>query len=184
MPTIKLLDGPEGLTLTETKAHLRVDHDSEDALIQTYISACRGAAEAVTGRAITVAQYRLVLPAFPEGPVDLSFPPLVSIQSLKYFSPAGLQVTMLTQDYLVDTVSEPARLSPLPGLDWPEVQERVNAVEVNFTAGYSQVPADIKSWMLLAVTELYERRGLSSDKAAITLDLADGLLDRYKIWDL
>jgi hypothetical protein len=38
--------------------------------------------------------------------------------------------------------------------------------------------------MLLAVTELYERRSLSSDKAVMTLDLADGLLDRYKVWDL
>jgi uncharacterized phiE125 gp8 family phage protein len=184
MPTIKLLDGPEGLTLAETKAHLRVDHDSEDALIQTYISASRGAAEAATGRAITVAQYRLVLPGFPEGPIDLTFPPLVSIQSLKYFNPLGQQITMAAQDYLLDSVTEPARLSPLPGLDWPEVQERINAIEVNFTAGYSQVPADIKAWMLLAVTELYERRSLSSDKAVIALDLADGLLDRYKVWDL
>lgn len=182
MATIKTLDGPEGITLAEAKAHLRIDHSAEDALIQTYITAARGAAETQTGRAISVSQYRLALDTFPDGPIELSACPLISVQSLKYFNEVGFQDTVSGQDYFLDTVGEPGWISPAAGLIWPVTQERINAVEINFTAGYAIVPADLKAWMLLAIAELYERRTLSSEKQVFVVSMARGLLDRYKIW--
>lgn len=185
MTTIKLQDGTEALNLAEVKAHLRVDHNDEDALIELYISAARETAEARTGRAITVNTYRMALDCFPDSAIELDYPKLISVQSVKYFDEAGVQQTINSADYVLDTVSQPGWVNPAPGLTWPKTQEdRINAVEIEYTAGYTVVPKPLKVWMLLAITDLYERRGRSSERPAVPQEFADSYLDPFKIWML
>ena len=183
MTTIKLADAAtEAITLAEAKAHLRVDDSNEDTLIGVFISAARNACEARTGRAITPTTYRMALDTFPETGIELAFPRLISVESVKYYDLAGVLQTVAPADYLVDVISEPGWVSPGPGLIWPEIQERINAVLIDYTAGYSTVPTDLKAWMLLAITDLFERRGRSSERPAVPQAFADGLLERYKVW--
>lgn len=47
----------EPITLAQAKAHLRVAHDGDDALITAIIAAAREAVELETGRALAVASY-------------------------------------------------------------------------------------------------------------------------------
>ena len=55
----------EPLTLAETKQHLRVDHNEDDALISTLIASACQAAESRTGRVLIAQKWRATLETWP-----------------------------------------------------------------------------------------------------------------------
>lgn len=120
--------------------------------------------------------------------IYLPLPPLVSVDSVTYFDETGASQTLDPSTYVVDPVSEPARLVPVPGTSWPATQRRVNAVSVTFTCGYgaagTAVPAGIRIWMLMMAGTLYENRELiavMSRGQIKELPIFDGLLDDYRV---
>ncbi len=175
------------MTLAQAKAHLRVDGADEDAYIQGLIEVARTTAEERLGRTLVNTAWRLTLDDFPEA-FTLYMPPVASVQSVIYWSEAGEQLTLDPADYVLDAVSEPGFLVPAPNKAWPATDGRINAVVVNYTAGYgataTSVPAPIRHWMLLAIGDLFAQRERSSDRPALPQNFADGLLDPYKIWAL
>ena len=124
---------------------------------------------------------------FRGGKIDLPFPTLQSVESIKYRDVTGALVTLDPSQYVVDNVSEPGVLTPAPGTYWPDTQNTTNAVQISYTVGYgdaSAVPAGIKSWILLRVGALYENREEVSVAQRVTvqeLPYADALLDPYRI---
>jgi hypothetical protein len=66
-------------------------------------------------------------------------------------------------DFIVDTNSEPPRLFPMPGGNWPAALNVPNAVRIHFTAGYgaaamAMFPARAKLLILLLVAHWYQNR--------------------------
>lgn len=120
--------------------------------------------------------YELILP----------FPPVQTVDSIKYIDTYGVQQTLPAINYLVDNVSEPARVAPAYGYAWPTTQQRINAVEVTFTAGYSagQIPEGIKAWIKIRIGSLYENReevALLNRGHITELPFVDGLLDPFRV---
>lgn len=114
--------------------------------------------------------------------------PVITVDSVKYIDTAGVQQTLSNSVYIVDNVSEPCRVMTGYGQVWPSTQQRVNAVEVTFTAGYgssgSNVPEAIRHWIMLRAATLYENR----EEVAILnrgkleqLPFVDRLLDPYRV---
>ena len=173
------------VTLEEAKAQCRVDCADEDALIGAYISVATQAAADRLQRALVPTRYRVTLDSFPDA-IELLMPPVISIESVRFIDPAGVQKALDPADYLLDKVSEPGYVVPAVGKAWPATLDRINTVEVEYTAGYpaSEIPAPVKHWILLAVGDLYEQRTRSSDKPAVPQHFAEALLDTYRIWSL
>lgn len=172
------------VTLEQARAHCRVDFADEDSLIGVFVSAATQAAEERMQRALAPTRYRLTVDRFPDA-IEL-LPPVISVESVKYIDPDGDQQTLDPQDYYLDAVSEPGYLVPAADRAWPCTQDRANAVEVEFTAGYpgSAVPEPIAAWILLAVGDLYQNRSRSAEKPVIPQQFADSLLDPYKVWSV
>jgi hypothetical protein len=120
--------------------------------------------------------------------IYLMTPPIQSITSVKYYDINGVQQTLDPATYLLDNVTEPSRLVPAPNTNWPSTQNRINAVEVLFVAGYGtplQVPEGIKSWIKLRIATLYDHRAeidIIQRAQVIKLPHADGLLDPYRVF--
>lgn len=124
---------------------------------------------------------------FRGGRIDLPFPRLQSVQSIKYRDTAGAIQTLDATKYTVDDASEPGVVTPSPDSYWPDTQNITNAVQLSYTAGYGDaaaVPAGIKAWILLRVGAFYENREEISVAQRVTvqeLPFVDGLLDPYRI---
>jgi len=109
---MQLITPPAGepVTLLEAKAHLRVDFDDDDGLIQALISAARQAAETITSRQFMTARWKLVLDSFP-GPSLMGVPagqpftlpghailihksPVLNVVNINYLDMGGVLQTM------------------------------------------------------------------------------------------
>lgn len=192
---LKLVTAPTGepVTLTEAKAHLRVDGSEEDSLISSLIAAARRWCEGYQNRAYVTQTWDLVLDAWPAAPepdrIRIPLPPLQSVASVKYTDKDGVQTTMPAADYLVDLASQPGRLVLAYGKSWPTATLRpAAAIEIRFTAGYgaaAAVPETAKQAIKLLVGHLYEHREAASvDEIREVPFAVKALLGLERIWPL
>ncbi len=165
----------EPVTVETAKAHLRITHDDEDALLRLYIKSARRWVENYTHRALISQQWQYTMDRFPWGftPIILPLGKIIAVDQIDYIdlnevtqtlrgptsgSPAGT-------DYQEDLSNDnEGRILPNASDDWPEADdERLAAVTVTFTAGFGtkaeNVPEDIVSGMLFRLADLYEFRG-------------------------
>jgi uncharacterized phiE125 gp8 family phage protein len=182
------------ITLIEAKLQAKVDSTSDDTLITSLIKAAGNIAENKTGRAFMQSTWLMTSSDWPETDYNGFFKmypgPLVSVTSVKCYTSNTL-TTMATTDYQVDTNSIPGRIKILNSVS---VDDRPDAVQITFKAGYgidgddvstqqTSIPEDVKAWVKLNMTTLYEFRQLYS--AGIQLanidTLADSLIYPYII---
>ena len=161
---LKLITGPviEPVTITEAKLHLRVDHSDEDTFITNLIKVAREWVEDATWRALLTQTWEMRLDTWPTLPLQMPKAPLQSIVSIKYMDEDGVESTVDSSVYDVDTYSEPGRIFFKKNQVWPSVNlyER-GAVRIQFKAGWLaavNVPYKLKAAMLLFIGHLYENR--------------------------
>lgn len=106
--------------------------------------------------------------------IRLPRPPLQSVTSVAYIDTNGQQQTLDSSLYLVDSISEPARLSPAYGQVWPAAQAQINAVTITFVAGWTTgtMPNTVKHAMKLLVNHWYEHREAMATQELKTYPLA------------
>ncbi len=154
----------EPVTLAEAQAWLRVDSSDDATEITTLITTARQAVENFTGRALISQTWRLRQSNWGDGAViELPASPLISVESVKYYPADGsAQATLSSSYYHVLTDAEPGLVVLKADYDWPDIADRPDAVEVNFTAGYADadaVPKTLRHAVLLLLAHLYENRG-------------------------
>ena len=157
----------EPVTLSEAKAHCRVDTTADDALIQGYIATAREWVEDYIDRALVTQQLVMKLDAFP-AEIELPRPPMIAsgtatAVTITYVTgEAGGTATLSASEYRVDRDSTPGAIRTLYAGSWPSHLIDQNSVTVSWWAGYgdsASVPQRVKSAILMCVHELYEKRG-------------------------
>lgn len=132
---------------------------TSDPLIALFITAARQHAETMLKRKIITQTLDLHLDAFPCWEIRLM--PLQSVTSITYVDTDGVTQTLASDQYLVDTKTDIARITPAYGLVWPIPRWQHNAVTVRFVAGYGLAPAVpecIKHWMMMRVKTMWDGR--------------------------
>lgn len=151
----------EPVTLAEAREHCRIDNDDENRALIRMIQTAREQVENDTSRSLITQTLRLYMDAFPAGDyIALSRPPLATVTSVQYVDTAGATQTFSSGDYIVDVAREPGRVVLAYGESWPTARAQVNAVQVNYTAGWTTttIPAAAKHLVLLWVAHFYENR--------------------------
>ena len=176
----------EPVTVSEAKAHLRVDGTAEDTLIGTLILTSRLHIEAALGLALMTQSWRLTLDAWPKRrELELPLRPLRSVSSVKVLTADGAAETVSPASYVVDIDGTPPRIVPNSG-SWPLPEKAANGIEIEFTAGFgdeaADVPAPVRQALLLLIAHWYEHRDpieVGSRDAAIPAAVSD-LLAPYR----
>lgn len=193
--TVKIITDPafEPVSLAEARLWLRIDDDdtTQDPVIELLIKAMREhAEESLTGRAFVSRTLRLSLPAFP-AVIELPYPPLISVTSVKYIDDAGALQTVAAADYEIDFDREPALIQPAYLKTWPSTRSVFNAVQVVYVAGHPSgspsdaaaaretIPASLKLWMRARIATLFEQREqiMFGNQVEVPRNFADGILD-------
>jgi len=171
--------------LNTIKDHMRVENSDEDALIQSYIDAAVEYLEGPYGGGFLLGsqEWEYYTDYFPPAFYIPLFP-VQSVDEIRYVDGDGAEQTLASDQYRVDTVSNPARVVQGFNATWPNTREREpNAVTVKFTAGFDPIPADLKQAIFLLVAHYYEIRqpvitGTTSSEIQFALE---SIIGRYRV---
>ncbi len=154
----------EPLSLDEVKLYLRLDGTDEDTLLASLIVAARQHLEAATGLSLMTQGWRLYMDCWPaDEVVRIAKGPLQVIEAVTVYDGDGVATDVSLNGHVLDAASEPARLFLE---NRPSVGQRLNGIEIDFSAGFgdaaTDVPDALKRAMLMHVALMYELRGAVS----------------------
>jgi hypothetical protein len=130
--------------------------------------------------------------------IKLPFAPLQQVDYITYLDANGAWLTLSgsPSQWMEDSGSEPGRIYPLDGTEWPETQAGIGVVRIAFTCGYPSVgspdddnakraslPAEALLWMQTRIATMYDKRDVlvMGNVAQVPRDFVDGLLDGLRV---
>lgn len=149
------------VSLDTAKAHLRMDGNDEDALVQRLVQVATQQVEQLCHRTLLSQGFALTLDRFPawNTPILIPRPPLQSIDSIQYVGQDGADYSLA--DYALFKNTQYTDLCPSYGGLWPITRAQRGAVRIEFTAGYGtadDIPAPLIQAILLLVGHLDQSR--------------------------
>ena len=189
MPT-KVITAPtyEPISAADVAEYIRVDDLAQDELLlEGMITAARQYLEQYLSRPIATQTLEEALTGWAD-PIVLDSS-LQSVTSIKYLDLNGAEQTLASNQYLVDTYSEPAQVTPAYNVEFPELYAVPNNVKVRYVAGYTSggspdlnpMPKPLRFAMMLIIGDLYANREAGGDKPYQINPTVESLLQFYRL---
>lgn len=147
------------ITIDEVKAHCRIDHDDEDGLLASLVSAALRTLENQTGQAFAkVDGAEMVLDTLPHGVggIELAWTPVRAVRSVVCVDSQGAELSLSEAELFLDQRGVYPTLYPVS--EWPAVQPKRASVKIVADIGYEELPPDVRAAALLIIGHLYENR--------------------------
>jgi uncharacterized phiE125 gp8 family phage protein len=151
---MKVIEPPkiEPVSLAEVKDQLGIDDARSDSLLSRRIVQARELVEGYTGRALLSQTREIRWDCFVE---RHELPSALTVESVKYIDTNGVEQTVSSSDYTLDTYAFIPFVQSAYDVAWPYTRREPNAVRIQFTAGYGatveSVPALIREQIILLV---------------------------------
>lgn len=175
------------VSLTEAKAHLRVDGTDEDTLITSLIDAAVAHLDAtgVLGRAMVTQSWAQWVNQAP-GWVRLKIGPFQSLTSVEYYDTDNALQTATLSDFETRLDGDFVIVKPKTGFTWPNAYTRQDAIKITYVAGFgnaaTDVPQSIRQALLLLIGHWYEHRMAASEAVITEVPMAvDALLGAERV---
>jgi uncharacterized phiE125 gp8 family phage protein len=177
--TLTVVTPPAGdlIAVADIKSQARIDSDDDDTLLQLLADSAMAhldGADGILARALLQQTWLMRLDTFGNlyaadiigrvyNQILVPLPPLIAIDSIKYIDVNGVQQIVDPSIYqLVPAGTRHAVIVPSYGNQWPSPRGQMDAVQVQFTAGYGEdaadVPAPIRHAAMLLAAHWYEHR--------------------------
>lgn len=150
---------PPLLTISELRAHCRVDDPLEDGTLLAYASAAQAHIEEITGQILTRRLVFFRAPQFPVGGWTLPQHPVLAAERIDYIDESGAPQTVPPESYTLARDGGYSILRLRQGAAWPSTAAD-SEVSVELLAGYpdGQCPAPLRHACLLLAAHFYENR--------------------------
>lgn len=142
------------ISLDRVKRSLGLDNVIDfDTTLQELVKSATNAVSNDLGRALVNTTYTLYLQNWPGREIQLPYPPLVAVDSVKYYGDATETLdTFASSSYTVSTAGDPGIVWVNEDKDWPSLMNRPNPIEIQFQAGYGSNADDVPAAIQAAVT--------------------------------
>ena len=177
----------EPVTLQEVKQATRIDYGEEDTFTEHLIKAARQFCEEQTQRSFAASEtWQLKLDYWPcGGVIELPRGPVQSVTSVKYYDIDGNEQTIDSSNYILDSASYVARLEPISTYTWPSLDDRLAPITIEYVAGYTTIPEDIKHAIYLLVAHWFEHRADASNMKLESIPFGvQRILNQVKIYNV
>lgn len=145
----------EPLSVRDAADWARIDTTDDDATLTLLIKRARQYAEGVTGQLFINATWKNYWDQFPAGDaLLLTWSPLSSVTSVKYVDDDGATQTLAADQYTEDVITDPPRIVAAYNVSWPSTRAVINAVTVEFVAGYGAAASNVPDNYILAIKML------------------------------
>lgn len=156
----ELIDDSLVISVQELKDYLRVDSNVDDAMLEAFINAATSQIEARLNRPLRMQRwiYKLDYSDLNLGLIYINKAPVNAVQSIEYYDGSNTQQTLNVSNYFVSLSSNPCKIKVV---SLPTIYNRLEAVQISFTAGYQSVndiPKDIKQALKFMCGHWYENR--------------------------
>ena len=186
-PTVEVVE------LEDLRKHARVVHHNDDEYLCKLIEEAREEIEDISGLALISQTWQMMVDRWPgqrdqwwDGvrqmaitELDGGFPaiieplryPLISVDTINvYDESSNATAVTIASVFDIDLVSKPGRISLQRGATWPIASRSVNAIEINYTAGYGTAVTAVPTPLARAVRNMagymYDHRGSGCTPAA------------------
>ena len=153
----------EPVCLDAAKAHLKVDHADEDALIANLIESARITVENITGLILITQSWSIFFDAWPGvGQIELPVAPVQSVSALNIFSDDDIAAPIDPAGYYVDIISRPARIVLRTSAVRPSPGRIANGIGIDLVCGYGAnddaVPEALRQAILQLTAHWFDNR--------------------------
>jgi hypothetical protein len=182
-----------------------------DDFLAILITAAREQAELITGRCLAQRQWTMVLDAFPywvdtiqsglayppsfyslprysttlwnySQQIKIPYGPVLHVDAIRWVDANGNEQEMHQDvDFVLDRITEPARVFPLPGGNWPPAHYTPNSVQINWTSGYDPDPNAVDTHSPIAPSPLGQQ-DISTMVTGMPQMLVVGILNLAAFW--
>jgi len=147
----------EPVSLTQAKLFLRVDHEDENDLISSIITAARIQIEDYCGVSLILRLRQANFNALSSRDIIVNHYPLRDVTAVRLIDKSGEETALTSDQYQVNLKARPARLS----LEKRPKTILNQSLSIDFMAGFganeSDIPAPFTQAILLLTAQLYER---------------------------
>lgn len=146
------------VTLAEAKAQCLIDHSDRDTELQRYIAAATEYCEGICNQTFIQRERVAYFQGFCDPRtgsrvrLELPWPPLVSVTSIKYLDTAGAEQTLASSVYRAHTGDDlRGYVELLPSQSWPSTYGVSDDVWITCQAGYGPSPSDVPETVRQAI---------------------------------
>jgi len=161
----KKINDPTNLavSLTTLKTHLKKFDTIEDDYLTLLIKTATTDFENYTNRTLINTIFKGFLDSFTSDPILIRKSKVQSISSINYLKDATLKAWLPTNYYFTDDNDFSRLLLTTTGAFPTDADPRLQAIEINFVAGYgdtsTSIPYDIQMALLQVIADMHYNRG-------------------------